>query len=1091
MRKKKGNLKVFPLLIVILFIMVGIGFIFNDKTNNSARKEQVIENEEKAVNKKEEKDTESATISLSAFDNISIVHQGSVSEETERATKTRCENQLKDLNLTVTYAKDKDDSSKVVKATVECKPKKGTVKEISNESTLKVEISGGNFNSTTITCKDNGSAEKVDLIPKDTSKESNIELKINFYIPANKEDGKAYCNNVTWKTKYGSIETGRSDNGYSLTEPRVRRASGSRIITPISETSTDDPYERVDGYKIDGLYPQRSVQINTTLAIESATENVPQDVRRDSTSTNYNVNTGTNLEGISHNYDEYNKAFEAMAKCSGNDCFKTEGLKSFEGGHAYSYKFKDLEVDSASQMIPKGVPDKISLFCNEKLTKTQIDYIESYNRQTAKNYSNSENTAKLTEYYYDEANTTYFKGQQVYTYQVGKYIYNYSSTQVEEEAGYCLRTCNEVVKVDYGPPVYSRGGMCFEYRIKVSSIVNCEADTSHIKPPKCDQDICLPVPMCYGYGSDGVLQYVIHQGGPNEDFEACINDCDGGKYTDKCSEKCYNEVYANSSNKVENQIKLTYETKPEAVQLANAYSSIPSGKMHHYYRTSGYVQFKSEGHSASLVGRAWDTFGQSLGLWYVPSRANYYVTNGGSYAYMVNGNGIVRLPTCGDDCHWEGCQKNDSYLDFDCNVHTDAGIKMKYFNAETGAFDEVDVCTADDLQKYDCDYNEKRYKAAVDACKAATTCTNSEATYTIEFKYQEDGTKGSSTKVVKVDTNTNNKVKTNTSNLKPGTILSYGGCYGNKDGKRWYQTEWTMPGTWQENKHQYASYTQPTNKTGWTYLEGQVCLSPYVVEANKAWANEYLKTYVSTGYEANFNGKFKKHDYDDGSTIDGYNIKGESKGFGYFAWKFDVSCFYAISNDETKCNTQPCCVGDDCTDKTCETPPCDKNTTNYTTRSYDDKKPIVNATQNRVILEDGTPVDSLENLPFNWSSDATLKYFNAGGYNNNPERLLKEIMDKANSGQTFSEEQIDYEYIMDAQVIQFIREYNRDHKNYEFEAKTEVPQVADTGIQYYESEFLDQLEEKTLKDGTSVDTPRSQDRGTMRAKNYRAQGSLE
>ena len=80
---------------------------------------------------------------------------------------------------------------------------------------------------------------------------------------------------------------------------------------------------------------------------------------------------------------------------------------------------------------------------------------------------------------------------------------------------------------------------------------------------------------------------------------------------------------------------------------------------------------------------------------------------------------------------------------------------------------------------------------------------------------------------------------------------------------------------------------------------------------------------------------------------------------------------------------------------------------------------------------------------------------------------------------------------MNAQVIQFIREYNRDHKNYEFEAKTEAPQVSDTGIQYYESKFLDQLEEKTLKDGTSVDTNRSQDRASMRAKNYRAQGSLE
>ena len=81
---------------------------------------------------------------------------------------------------------------------------------------------------------------------------------------------------------------------------------------------------------------------------------------------------------------------------------------------------------------------------------------------------------------------------------------------------------------------------------------------------------------------------------------------------------------------------------------------------------------------------------------------------------------------------------------------------------------------------------------------------------------------------------------------------------------------------------------------------------------------------------------------------------------------------------------------------------------------------------------------------------------------------------------------------MDTDVINYIRQYNRDHRNYAFDAKVDDPQVSlETGVQYYESKFLDQLETLTLKDGTRVVTPRSQDRATMRAKNYRAQGSLD
>lgn len=1097
MRRKKGNIKLFPLLIVILFIVISIGFIFNEKTNKATREETTIENEEKAVNKKEENDSATSDYELNAFTNVSLQSKGDISKEQEEKQQKTCNNQIEKLHITITFKRENKAGGKLKEATIECKPEKGAVKAISNKKTLTINITGENIKSATVTCNNDGKSDKATIKPKDDSKETDVSLGIEFYVPSDseKEDGKAYCTKATWTSSYGLKDMGISENGYSLTQPAVTTVKSSITVEPISETSRDNPDEHVDGYKISDLYPSALAQINTTLSYKSITEDVPESVRRDSTTTNYEVTSENkdHLDSISYTYNEYNAAFEKMAGCTGDDCFKSEGKKKWND-HAYTYQFPQLEVTSADDIKPSKIPTsaEISLFCEDELSLSEIETIEKYNRQVSRKYDG--NTATLTEYYYDDSNTTYFKGKQTFKYQVGSYIYNYGNEYAKEDAGYCLRTCSEVVKVDYGPPVFSRGGMCFEYRIKVSSIVNCESDTSNIKTPKCEHDVCLPIPKCYGYGGDGILDYVLHQGGPNEDYESCISECDGGKYTDKCSEKCYSEVYENSNNTVENQLGLTYEDKLYATQLAS------SGGMgihiHHYYRTGGSVKFSSSATGASHVGNAWATFGEALGLWYAPSRANYTVKNGYTYTYMVNSNGIVRQPTCGDDCHWEGCESNTTYLDFDCNEHHDAAVTIKYQNAETGATDEVTVCTAKELVDKDCDYNNKRYEAAVDACLAATTCANSEAEYNIKFKYQEDGTKGTTSEIVEVNqffdnkTSYNNKKSLDT--IKPGTILSYGGCYGNPDGKRWYQTEWTTLGTWQENKHQYASYQEPSNKIGWTFYEGKICLSPYVHETNKAWANEYLYAYVNSK-EPQFTNKFdNSQKYNDTKDVlEGYNIyasaggDSDAQGFGYFGWKFNVSCFYAISNDN--CTTT--CCGEDCCEDDCCGSDCD--TTAYTSRSFDDKNPIVNAAETRVILEDGAELASFENLPFNWSKDATMTFYAAGGYNNNPEDLLKEIIKNANAGQTFSQEQIDYEYIMDQQVINYIRNYNKAHKNYEFESSSPDPLVSlDTGIEYYQSKLLDELSGQTLKDGTKVETSNSKDRASMRAKNYRSTGTI-
>ena len=53
-------------------------------------------------------------------------------------------------------------------------------------------------------------------------------------------------------------------------------------------------------------------------------------------------------------------------------------------------------------------------------------------------------------------------------------------------------------------------------------------------PTEADKPYCLPAPWCYN-------KYLgwIRQAGPTEEFESCVEKCDGGKYTSECNNKCY------------------------------------------------------------------------------------------------------------------------------------------------------------------------------------------------------------------------------------------------------------------------------------------------------------------------------------------------------------------------------------------------------------------------------------------------------------------------------------------------------------------------------------------------------------------------
>lgn len=139
---------------------------------------------------------------------------------------------------------------------------------------------------------------------------------------------------------------------------------------------------------------------------------------------------------------------------------------------------------------------------------------------------------------YNSKDTDYYVNKRTYFYQ--------KETKVNNK---CTQTCKEKVTVEYGPPVATKAGMCFEYKVKVKSKVNCKTKFTGTPPNSSDYKLCNVYPYC----NNGDHYY---QAGPEEEFDNCISKCDKGKYTQSCINKCYKKVYEDS-----NTLDVNYNTK--------------------------------------------------------------------------------------------------------------------------------------------------------------------------------------------------------------------------------------------------------------------------------------------------------------------------------------------------------------------------------------------------------------------------------------------------------------------------------------------------------------------------------------------------
>ena len=1028
-----------------------------------------------------------------------------------------CENVYAALNIRVSE-KDVKQGDQPTSYELTCDPDKNAIKIItgSENSSVRFTVELSNFTgSTTFVCKKGGTSQTYNVTNKGQKATLLLTPQYTFQIPKEKNSSESItCTNIPdSETSHTQIDLNEYVGGLKDgTTNRIKNIDDSSYIenyTPQVATSEyskskDEPMEQ-DNPLVDQT--MQSVQRNRYLLDDTAnyTEN-----KNYSRSFNYYHNNG--IQEI----EDFNKA-PANRKYTA----------SIEG----DMESEDARITNVKRGDGVSISGNINLSCNYNLSATDIQKILKFNLQDT--YQN-DGSGHLTHYFYDQNNTNYFyassevKISEPYQWHTN-IATDKSYTKKSGETG-CTRICEEIVKVEYGPPIAIKAGMCFEYRVKVSSIVNCgvkEGSLVQDDVNKVAPDICRPVPYCWS----NVKQEEMKIAGPSEEYDSCIKDCDGGKYSDKCSNKCYKQIYGKKDNKLNTTPKQINPTFINSKQ-ANCTDGM-------YYRTGSSINwcifdFQLDGYELSVGDNGLSAaeknslYARSAIYYYNeqyswPTYSTKYQVS--SAKYLNNSAGIIRgiykqggegIEECHDNCYWqtENCGgKDGNYIEFNYKYYQDQcnkGVvrgncksvtKCKTYQQLTGIPLKDDngndfiICTSDDLKNAEKIYNSRKQKLVIEKCQAATSCHRTQSEYRIQYNVATSETEAKPFE--NYSTLQNGQSRSNIP-AQGETLLSYGGCYANNDiNNRWYQAEWTIPGTWVKLKGNKVSYDKEApDKDAYTFQKGKICLPSNLKETNKDWALAFYgatqqintddpnprmtisfnntfdnggKGYISRATSSSSSEYPINGIYSNDNEYTGFNIFANSKNFGHYKWGFTISCFYAYSKENPPAPTGNIC-NDGCTTNSVD--PCDeckkdsKDTeTGYTIRSFDE--------DDALLVGKGVQQKTLDitkarnNIPFNWSSAAQMRYMTKGGYNADP---YNDILANIENSNPFDNNNLDYQITINERQINALRSYNKENakgtEQYVFNGEHKSDNG--TGVIYYVSPILGKSEYMTKVGGDDL-----------------------
>ena len=537
----------------------------------------------------------------------------------------------------------------------------------------------------------------------------------------------------------------------------------------------------------------------------------------------------------------------------------------------------------------------------------------------------------------------YFTNKQ-YLYGVSTYsestnlVYHYTPSYENKDTTIsCDVTCEEAVEVEYGPPVASAAGMCFEYKVRVTSRVSCNMSKAPSSADLCKSQICSPRPQCYHSGGE-----VYEQAGPNTDFDSCVKKCDGGIYSKKCSTSCYKKVYGDISAYA--KTNGVYYDEVFGIKLSRNYNKGVNawkqrdlaGCVGYYDRSNGSTTSDWHGKNETIPGR-----------WYCANGWAYKPGKGYQYYKFFYGDkdGFFRKyydnwRPCDADCKWEECP-GDIYLNnyVPCKtVMTEGSEDWKNYCITSGQY-----AGYVNILEYDCAKNQERYNNLVKQCQSMASCSTTQAEFTISASY----TKLGQTK----ETTINFPYNSNADYLKHGNPVSSSqtsktstllpdypekdqgilGCYQTGGDKNLYRSTWGFPGSWRNLKTNEVSYDPAVdkenqgsadgggNKSIWFAFPGKFCIPGDAKNINGAWWNAYKhRQLVNTGVIGDLSvsqdAQLGAECIGEGSVMnppanyapEKYNIKAHAKDFGYYGWDIDIECFYAINDNPINTSNDEC-----------------------------------------------------------------------------------------------------------------------------------------------------------------------------------------
>lgn len=653
----------------------------------------------------------------------------------------------------------------------------------------------------------------------------------------------------------------------------------------------------------------------------------------------------------------------------------------------------------------------------------------------------------------------------------------------------CSTICTELVTVIYGPPKAVKAGSCFDNEVTVKSSVVCDAKI--LKSPPQEPDISkLTTPKIRCNYFSGFTD----QGGPDEDFDLCINSCDGGEYSQKCIDSCYGEIYGDKQEEVDININPMALSKDKFIplKLASKNNSCPdidpesksfnvlnyndlAEKVFNYYQQNVGGKYNNNGSYISwekLDNCYWSNYAS----YYFTSKSKALRTVSGDYLVQsklgtpnVYSNGKNKCGAFGYDSCWDSKASGYYYAAFDGFKKQSSsygslacGDRCYFYGDYTNATLNAEELVAD--------YEKKlaEYQAAVDSCTSNAVCSNDTATFKVNVDTTNDDS-DSNSKTGVMSACTSNVNSMNKDQLKTSTCFSWvgehkqdspnasgdvnifekldGNCIGGNNINDDYFTTVDFPGTWINNKKGFIEYKEPDEKDFYIEHDNQFCIDRSFKNINSVWWN---------WHELNRTDEVK-------NTIKKeslfYNTLTNIREFGLFKWNFDVSCFFA-TDYEPKVS--------DCPNGKCGKVLVD----NFKTRPASLQNLFVKTDINDVSLKlsdknkkstllalDNNINDDLKPgrvTGYNWSIMATD--YSLSNYTIAPTAYVAMIQNNA-SGIYKDDGERDYSITLTPKQIREIKKYNSDEDGYSlngtYEGDITKGSVNENGIMFYKSSFLD------------------------------------